>query len=117
MDIARALRQAHRCPAGCRACSAERQELREPPLAERWAAFLQSPAALRLGRLRAEHGVPLPRLADDELEQWLLEEAVMLRWSQEVEQAEEQEEARRQAREAGAELLAEELARRRGEAG
>ena len=67
--------------------------------------FVKSTAALRVARRVAELHLPFPRLSHDDLEQFLIEEAVMERYFAERQEAEKSEQARTDARKEAEETL------------
>lgn len=110
------LAAAHGCRDGCAACGRADREALPRTLSERFGPMLEGPLALRIAGAFVDWKLPFPRFSADPLEQWLVEEALMSRWADEVRRAADAVAARSSASAEADELLARELARRRSEA-
>lgn len=101
-DVSGELRARHGCEHGCPGCRGVELELRGESLVDRFGALVASAAGLRMAAAHANHGIAFPRLAVDPLEQWLIEEALMVRFQAIRDEAHRVEEAKREMEDARA---------------
>jgi hypothetical protein len=112
--LERAFRREHRCRRGCPGCASARRSMVSPTLSSRFGALIEGEAGLRFAQARAESGQPFPPFSDEPYEQWLVEEALLLRYRLEVGLERQNEQARADAAEQAQQLLGEHLSARGG---
>jgi hypothetical protein len=74
-ELVAALKIAHRCPPDCPACAAERSQVGVPSKLSDWEDFIRSTSAQRMVRHVKRTGRSFPRVTNDEVTQFLVEEA------------------------------------------
>ncbi len=96
--IERSLRFGHRCGPRCLGCRVYRADLRPETLVERFGKLVAGESGWRYARAHAENGLPFPQFSIDPHEQFLVCEALSVRYEVTRQQAQADSEAREQAR-------------------
>jgi hypothetical protein len=104
--IEQALRYEHRCGPRCPSCRAYRRALRPEGLLERFGELVAGESGWRYARAHAENDLPFPQFSSDPHEQFLVCEALSVRYDASRRQAEEAQEARVSAENEAHERLA-----------